>query len=398
MKKEDAFALIDDYFLFINTRQSKIFSTLVIQDFDEWLSDGITFDFFGGECLLYPGLIGTIIDYMHESCIKNNRPDIWEHFSVKLETNGTLIQQTKVKELLTAYKDKIECAVTFEGCAELHDRKRHTIDGKSTYNIVKENILFLQKFFGTKQFDNKLTFDDDTIELLPAAIKGLSSLGYYSTKFSFNCEKLMTKEQSERYYKAMCDTIDWIVDNNIRFYLQPCMGTNNTYGIRTAGCGAAGAMCCIGPGGLISACQMTNESYWSDNSLAYGDVYNGITNIEMLGILRYRHHDLQIPVHCKNCPISNACGECPINNLRINGSVYKITHNCGETVAYARAQQYFLKKLELNPDYPYYQKTKEFIKTHNNYDPNYRYLYLDDYKTDFDFVEDKSSTQELPCD
>jgi radical SAM protein with 4Fe4S-binding SPASM domain len=149
----------------------------------------------------------------------------------------------------------------------------------------------------------------------------------------------------------------------------------------TPSCGTNGTQLCIGPDGILSSCQQTNESFL-DNKFILGNVRDGITNLDVLDLFRSRRANILIPKQCINCPIVRCCSDCPMLCYTSTGDIHKRIGGCGEAVAHARAQLYLLKKMEENPDYPYYQRTKQHIKDTNKYDPNFHYLYLDNYEYD----------------
>ena len=384
LKKEDAFKFIDEWFKYYTTDESKIFSVYMANhDKPEYYQ----LNFFGGECLLYPELIMDIIDYFKDSCIKNDLERLWENTTIQFQTNGTLIKTPGVLALKDKYKEKLIWHITLEGTEECQDAKRKFADGRGSYQIIKDNLDYLKEEYNDqelKRFPNKLTFTADTIDMILPVTKALIKLGYHHCALDYDTTVQMTEEESERYYQALCRSIDYVVDNHLRFYPRHLGYTyNNEPRLNT--CGAWGASICLAPGGIISNCDKANVSYVEDlaDQTVLGNVEDGITNLKCLDELRYLEDRRIEPKQCLNCPIRHMCDECPMENLKINGNIHKYWKNCGWIVAQARAQLYFYEKVKQNPDYPYYKRTIQHIEETNMYDPTYNYWYKDNYKTEW---------------
>ena len=384
LKKEEAFAFIDDLFNYINGKESKIFSIYLNQ---ASAPEQYRFNFYGGECLLYPELIMNIIDYWHDSCIKNNKENFWDNTALMFQSNGTLIKTDGVLAIENKYKDHIIWHITFEGTEEKQDAERKFADGRGSYKIIKENIEFLKQDLNDQEcrrLPNKITFTPQTTSLLPSVAKALIKMGYHFVGLDYDTTVQINKEQADDYYKALCEVTDYVVENNLRFYPRHLGYTFNDEP-RANKCGAWGASICLSPGGIISNCDKANASYIENNTeeVILGNVEDGITNLKQLDDLRYLEERCIEPKQCINCPIRHACDECPMENLKINGNIHKFWRNCGWHVAQARAQLYFYEKVKNTPSYTHYQKTIKHIEDTNMYDPNYHYWYIDNYKTEW---------------
>lgn len=122
-------------------------------------------------------------------------------------------------------------------------------------------------------------------------------------------------------------------------------------------------------------------SYQEDNfpELLYGTIETGITNVVLINHFRHITQLLELPVECQNCPIKYSCGACPLFGYKKTKQAFKSLPNCGASIAEAKAQLYFYQKVKANPEYPYYKDTIKHIEQTNKYDPNYTYLYLNNY-------------------
>ena len=383
MTEEEAHIFIDELFNYINTKDSKIFSNYVI-DYDSWVSAPIKLQFFGGEVLLYPDLILDIIKYFKDSCYKNNLGDKWETVTIQIDTNGTLLQDKTVEQILELYKDKLILGITFEGTEECHDFNRKSTDGEGSFKKTESSVKYLREEYSNIRLDNKLTITRDTVDMLPSVIKALQKLGYYGTAITWDLTVEMSEDDIEHYYNALCKTIDWIVDNNIRFYLK-IFGFRYNNDFLLADCGTHGSAICIGPGGVLSMCQQANASLLGEEGkeVILGDIYNGITNLDLLTKIRNHTATKIEPKQCINCPIRRMCDNCPAINYKVYHNLNKTFHPCGNTVAGAMAQLYLYKKVKEKGDYPYYEQTIAHIENTNKFDPEYQYWYKDNYETEW---------------
>ena len=376
----DAKVFIDELFKFIKTKKSKIFEPWVT-DYFTWVSDDFTLEFIGGEPFLYPELVNNIVGYFYQSCINNLTLDIWERTTISIDSNGTLYQIPAVKEFIDKYRDKLSLGTSFEGVEECHNLERKTAGGIGSFNLVAKNVDTIREKYPNMQLPNKPTFVPETIPLLPSVMKGLYKHGYKEIYFNTDIDNQLNKEDSEQYYSALCKATDWIVDNNIDFSMTPL---NETFGKdkKFLSCGVGAHRICLGPGGIISACHMANESY--TNIESFGNVRDGFTNTKLLNAFTNIFKNHLIPKQCKNCPISGACQDCYVTNYKQFGDLNKALIDCGANVARARAQLYWGKKLKEKANKSEQEQARlDFIEKTNKYDHSYQYLYLDDYKTEF---------------
>ena len=376
----DARVFIDELFKFIKTKKSKIFEPWVT-DYSKWVSDDFTLEFIGGEPFLYPELVNNIVGYFYQSCINNLTLDIWERTTISIDSNGTLYQIPAVKEFIDRYSDKLSLGTSFEGVEECHNLERKTAGGIGSFNLVAKNVDTIREKYPNIQLPNKPTFVSETISLLPSVMKGLYKHGYKKIYFNTDIDNQLNKEDSEQYYSVLCKAIDWIVDNNIDFSMTPL---NEAFGKdkQFLSCGTGAYRICLGPGGVISACHMANESY--TNIEPFGNVRDGFTNNKLLNNFANIFKNHLIPKQCKNCPISGACQDCYVVNYKQFGDLNKAFIDCGANVARARAQLYWGEKLKEKTNKSEQEQARlNFIEKTNKYDPSYQYLYLDDYKTEF---------------
>jgi sulfatase maturation enzyme AslB (radical SAM superfamily) len=110
--------------------------------------------------------------------------------------------------ILKKYANKIICGITYEGIAECHDKKRRTINGSGSFALTDANIDYIKENYSSIVLNDKITFDRDTVSLIPSVIKALVKKGYLSVIISYDITTQINKVETEEYYKYLCEAID----------------------------------------------------------------------------------------------------------------------------------------------------------------------------------------------
>lgn len=96
----------------------------------------ISIQFWGGEPLFALEQIKKTVEFFNDTSL-----DV--HYD--LETNASLVNHNTAQEL----KDlNISVGVSIDGTAELHNKQRNLVSGKASFDLVKNGIVNLQKFYG----------------------------------------------------------------------------------------------------------------------------------------------------------------------------------------------------------------------------------------------------------
>lgn len=295
------------------------------------------------------------------------------HF--RIDTNGTTYTNNpELDALIEKYKDHIQFAFTIDGCKEAHNLNRVYVNNEGSYDKIIEGIKKYKKDFNTNiPPQNKITLSQNTTPFMKKSIEALLDLGYKGFQISYDEFHQCSKEEAELFYQNLIQTIDYIleVDPDLIF---SCL-TDKEYvpGRRHSLCGSRGHAITLSPGGYISTCTTMTPSVMEGEDSALGllgDVHNGITNKALLDYMR--NQIFMKPKQCEHCPIERGCDGCAALNLNKTGYLFLDWHNCGATIAEARAQLYLKKRIEelgLQDKVHYWDKIKD-----NAYDPDYDYL------------------------
>ena len=233
-------------------------------------------------------------------------------------------------------------------------------------NVEKTLISYSSKFNTIP--DSKLTYTPATFKYLLPSCQYLYEHGYSFVRMNTNVDYKLTKEETEEFYQELIKVSDWILDNKLKFILN-----FYTFDFKPESpqpyCGMNGTQITIDYNGNLYSCFKFADSSLPNNDFPIGNINTGIDLQKRYDFLEKRKSHTN--VLCKSCPIKYACEECPSNNLKVNRDLFKSFNNCGETIAWAKAQQYFLKKAK-ETNYPYFKE--ELSKVINEYEPNFKYL------------------------
>ena len=304
-----------------------------------------------------------------------------KHFDkINIDSNGVNYTTNKdLQQLIQKYKEHLNVSITIDGCKEAHDSCRVFPNGQGSFDQVVAGVKQLKQDFNRIP-ENKMTFSAENVQYLKKSVQTLVELGYESTLASYDEFHQCTEEESENFYQALVETVDWLLENKPSFELA-CLTKKFVTGRQFSMCGSKGDMITIAPGGYIACCQTMTPSVLEGEIEPLGllgDVHRGITNTALLDFMR--NQTFMEPVNCVECPIKHGCDGCAATNLAKTGYLFLDWHNCGATVAEARAQQYLIKRIKelgMEDKIPYWDEIKE-----NHYDPDYNYLLKTVFKKD----------------
>jgi uncharacterized protein len=143
---------------------------LLLQRMNERMATGIdiTMDFYGGEALLALPLLKRIASALTASATEQGVA-----FAFNIFTNGTLLTQTVVEELLPLGLAAVR--ITLDGPADVHDRQRPYVSGKGSFATILDNIRRVHQLVpidlgGNYSRDNYRRFPELLDKLIEAGI------------------------------------------------------------------------------------------------------------------------------------------------------------------------------------------------------------------------------------
>jgi len=327
----------------------------------------VELDFIGGEITLYMDLVESITDYWFRECAKHRLVKWFYKTRIVLETNGTTYFNEDVQHFLNKYKEKISAPITIDGCEECHDKCRRYKDGRPSFYDVDRAVKAEKERIGDVP-NSKMTFTPETFKYILDSCKYLYSLGYQRARMNLDITQEITPVECEQYKNELIKVADWILDNKIPFIITPF--TYNYNSVKEySSCGMTGVQIAIDVYGNLYNCFRLSESSLQDKYRPIGNIFNKTLDMDFVTDFLNRisaHNNYQ----CQGCPIIHSCEECPADNYYYKGDFFESVNNCGETVAEAQANKYFIEKAKAT-DYPYFRDIIDNLN--NEYDPNFNY-------------------------
>ena len=273
---------------------------------------------FGGEPLLEKENIFRIVDYVEklETHAGNKR------LSISLTTNGTLITE----ELLKRTKGKINFLLSIDGDRETHDAYRKYKNGKGSFKTIASKINILKKY--QAWLGVRMTITPETVHLLFNNVKYLYSLGINQFLMGLAMDLDWDKKALETYEAQLFEAGKYyLLKKRSGEPIRMNLFEENEKGINCHehewGCGAGRNTISVNTDGDIYPCsKFLGYEEFDNNELRLGNIYEGITNIELrVKMSQITNDDFK---ECGSCNEINACmGGCPADNYFLNRNLYK---------------------------------------------------------------------------
>jgi uncharacterized protein len=156
----------------------------------QWIiKQGLILDFIGGDALIRPKLIESILRYfIFTSTLKGHR---WaRRWRASISTNGTLFTD-EAKAFLMEFQQNISLGISVDGCPEIHNKNR----SNSMDKILKDWDWYLN-YAGREFATTKATLNRDSIPWLSKSIKFLhEDLGLQQISMNFIFEEMGETEE-----------------------------------------------------------------------------------------------------------------------------------------------------------------------------------------------------------
>ena len=268
----------------------------------EKVDEKIELYWFGGEPLCNQ----SVIDYICSELSKNN-----VDFTSSIITNGYLFNQENIKKSVINWKLSF-AEITLDGFGETHNKRKNYINPKSDpFEKTLENIHFLDDM--NVNVLVRLNFDINNLESIKKLISFLTEDFVCSKNITIVPAMLMDDcfcyrnntniENQKVLYQELYQMRDFLKEKHFlefttlsdRFLKNHCMADNPSCSV-------------INTDGRLFTCQSTDEK------MCYGDIYNGITNSD---VLDKWHNPKTIRNKCYDCCYLPECSPfdmCPAQN------------------------------------------------------------------------------------
>jgi uncharacterized protein len=275
--------------------------------------------FFGGEPLLYKGLIRELVTHGRE--LENGSG---KSFGFKLTTNGLLLDEEFINYSIN---NNVMLALSFDGVRSAHDAHRKTPDGNGTYDIVVEKLKLLLK--ACPYSSVMMVVNPDTAKYLCESVSHVIDLGaryiIVSLNFAGNWRDADLKTLKRQYKKLGDLYIKWTKEER-KFYLSPFEVklsshiNKDTY--QKERCELGKHQLSIDPEGNVYPCvQFTKAGRESDWCI--GHINTGIDEDKKEKIFQESQSEKN---SCEGCAISNRCNNtCGCLNWQTTGGINEIS-------------------------------------------------------------------------
>ncbi len=274
-------------------------------------------DFFGGEPLMNFDVVKQTIAYIREQEKIHDKV-----FKLSLTTNGTLLDEAKIKYLTD---NRISLILSLDGRESVHNRMRPDAGGRGSYAATVKNLKKAVAWRNGEEYyvrgtytKYNLDFAADVEHMADLGFEGLSMEPVVGDDLSYAIDatdlprvykeyEALTDLYLERYFSGNPIVYyHFIMD----LYRGPCIAK------RLRGCGAGHEYMCVVPNGDIYPCHQ----FVGQEAYIVGNVYDGITDT----VLPRRFRDMHVlnkPACCKCWAKFFCSGGCHANNIKYGGSM-----------------------------------------------------------------------------
>lgn len=306
----------------------------------------------GGESFLYPDLCDEICGYALELSRKYNKCSF-----VSFCTNGTTLNNIKVRDMLEKYKKIIFLGISIDGIPEHHNTHRVYNDGKPTYDDAVRYLPWAFDILGKTRVGVKSTYTLETFKkYYSKSMIHLIELGFTDLAGNIVFEDILQMSDCFILYEEMKKVIDYIVDNNIekkvKIFQYGDYDRVRNYAIakpdpmNESWCGSSKHMACLGFDGLVYGCNRFCTMNKPNMNI-------GVLNKKQITITNQSLIDEVVSYKrdwsgtCANCVLKTECPTCAAGSYEVEDreAYIKANRQCGWTHAVSMARSYFKSKL-----------------------------------------------------
>lgn len=269
----------------------------------------LTIDLWGGEPLMRWSFDKELIAYGNMKAMECGKSISWN-----ATTNGIYLTE----EVCTDIKlTKMSFMLSIDGDKETQDHYRPVVGGKSSYDIIKENLPYMKNVYANGNLRARATIREDSVDKVFRNITHIhNELGINELSFSLAHESPWLPESFEEYDKQIGMLADWyleekrngneklwmkFIDDTIGRILYPRSMDHF--------CGAGRSYVGVGVDGVITPCHrfydFSYEGPVENRPFVLGTIYDGLTNPNL--------RDLFLTPNSAK----GACSQCNLNKQQL---------------------------------------------------------------------------------
>ncbi|MCX6349922.1 MAG: radical SAM protein [Candidatus Aureabacteria bacterium] len=277
----------------------------------------LTLLLFGGEPLLEYDLLRELLPYAIEQARAAGKK-----MKFDMTTNATLLDEERIRFLVSL---GVKILVSLDGDRETHDRHRLTLDGKSSYDRVRDNLPRIKRY--QPWLGTRMTVHPDTVVRISRNVAHLASLGVNQFIIGAATGLEWTEESLDLYRDEMIRVASWLKKElsrggpfrvtHFEENLQMMSGRRGRYGCR------AGRHCVsVTSEGEIYPCSKMLGVSGLKGLYLLGTLAEGMTEIrnrlELCGMIGVKGQA------CAVCSEDDLCyGGCYATNFQATGSIFE---------------------------------------------------------------------------
>ena len=319
-------------------------------------SPRIILDFIGGDALMHPELVDSILDYwVLKSTMLNHR---WRHsWRVSISTNGTLFGSKEVRDFIYKWKDCLSIGVSLDGCPEIHDLNRITNDGKGSMQFILKDWEWFLSVYGESGRQTKATLNKQSIPFLYDSLRYLHEemgIKFINMNFAFEDTKL-TEDDLKEFDRQMELCVEYVLQHKDDLYwsmIKKELTDASSYQetikrIPNSGWCGSGAMPALSVTGDIYPCfRFLPHTQTTIKDFCVGNVKDGLSKKENFKIIRDATRERISPEKCKQCEVESACAWCIAGGLAETGTLSRQTYICEITKKQVKWAKEYWKRYE----------------------------------------------------
>lgn len=331
---------------------------ILSQEYDEvFATEGVVFDFIGGEPFLEIELIDKICDYIKSMLVSSGHH--WkDKFMFSLTTNGINYDNSKVQEFIKKNKENLHITITIDGTQQKHDLNRiwkAPKEGKDyergSYRDVVRNIpLWLSQF---PEAATKVTISSADIPYVCESVIHLFGLGIKDVHINCVFEDVWKEGDDVLFENQLRLLADKMIGEKF-FPDYSCTLFDRSIGLPMDNaqdrnwCGA-GMMLSIDSAGNFYPCtRFAKYSLRSKSARIIGNIERGIDKNKLRPFYALSR-SVQSPAKCLECDVASGCAWCQGENYDAADTptiFQRSTAICKMHKARVRANNYFWGLIE----------------------------------------------------
>lgn len=317
------------------------------------LDVGATIGLIGGESFMYP-------DYIQGLCEIAQKLDaefgVTCPFTVVVSTNGTLLKEPQVIDLLKRWSQNFYLGFSIDGTKENHDACRVDHAGQGSYDRAIEGLRIAQAILPPCKISAKATFTHATIDRYAEGVINLIELGFKKLGANLVYEEVWTQEDAPIIAAQLMTIADYMIEkglvNTVQLRQLNPNGSDprnfNPYIQKDSNwCGSCRFMRCLGFDGLVYGCHRFTTMA-DPMPIGHLDGENIVIDDEKL-IEEVSQQYKTWPEQCRKCQISAHCPSCSVIAYEYDREhperYFERLPQCGWTVATVAARLYFKQQL-----------------------------------------------------